>query len=129
MPAGAPPKYKKEFCEEVIELGKLGNSITQIACKLNVAKQSLYNWMDQHPEFLDAMTRAREYSQAWFEDKGMEGLTTPGFNASLWAKQVSCRYPDDYRETTRTEQQQLDSKGNPTDPVTTITLNHVKPTD
>jgi hypothetical protein len=42
-------------------------------------------------------------SQAWFENKGQSGLETPGFNASLWAKQVSCRFRDDYTDKQQTE--------------------------
>lgn len=115
---GAPTKYNPMFCEEVIELGRAGKSITQIACALDVAKKTVYNWMDEHEEFLHAMTRARELSQGWWEDKGQIGLEADKFNATLWSKQVSCRFPDDYRETTRQESQQLDKDGNPTDPPT-----------
>lgn len=103
MPAGRPEEYKPEYCEKVIELGRLGYSHAMIAAELDVARQTLHNWSDRHPEFLDAITRARDLAQAWFELKGMNGLETPGFNASLWAKQVSCRFPDDYTEKSKTE--------------------------
>lgn len=68
-----------------------------------MARQTLHNWAGEHPEFLDAITRARDLSQAWFENKGQEGLEKPGFNASLWAKQVSCRFRDDYTDKQQTE--------------------------
>ena len=68
-----------------------------------MARQTLHNWANEHPEFLDAITRARDLAQAWFENKGQDGLTTPGFNASLWAKQVSCRFRDDYTDKQQTE--------------------------
>lgn len=98
MSGGRPSVYDPAMCEKVIELGKQGKSVTQIACALDVVKQTLHNWMDQHPEFLDAMTRARAFSQSWWEEMGQAGLTTPGFNASLWAKNVSCRFREDYSE-------------------------------
>ena len=103
MPAGRPTGYKPEFCERVIELGKEGKSITQIACALDVAKSSIYLWEAEYPEFSDALTKARQHSQAWFENVGQNGLFADKFQSSLWAKQVSCRFPDDYRETTRSE--------------------------
>ena len=52
---------------------------------------------------MTALTRAGDLAQAWFEDKGQDGLTMPGFNASLWSKQVSSRFRDDYTETQRRE--------------------------
>ena len=93
-----PTDYLPEHCDSVILWGKEGRSKAQIAARLDVARQTLDNWAVAHPEFLDALTRARDLSQAWFEDKGQEGLTAPGFNASLWAKQVSCRFREDYTE-------------------------------
>lgn len=98
-----PTLYLPDYCEQVIELGRQGKSHAQIAAALGVSRQTLYNWQDAHPEFLDAITHARDLAQAWFEDKGQEGLATPGFNASLWAKQVSARFPDDYTERTKRE--------------------------
>lgn len=87
----------------VIALGKDGKSITQIAEALDQHKDSLYEWAKKYPEFSDALSRARQASQTWWENAGQVGLTTPGFSASLWQKNVSCRFPDDWREVTRQE--------------------------
>ena len=96
---GAPTKYDPAFCDQVIELGKKGKSITQIAVTIGVVKQTVYNWMNEYPDFLDAITRAREESQAWFEEQGLKGIWGgKEFNAATWAKQVSCRFPDDYTD-------------------------------
>lgn len=96
--AGRPTDYKPEYCEKVIELGKQGKSIVQIASMLDQAKQTLYDWEKVHPAFLDSLTRARQESQVWWENMGQAGLVTKEFQPSLWAKQVSCRFPDDYRD-------------------------------
>lgn len=105
MPAGRPTDYRPEFCERVIELGRLGYSHAQIAAHadIDVARKTLYEWADKYPEFSDAITRARDLAQAWFENKGQDGLEKPGFNASLWNKQVTCRFRDDYTETSKQE--------------------------
>jgi Helix-turn-helix domain of resolvase len=102
---GRPTLYKPEYCQQVIELGRQGKSPMQIAASLDVARDTLSNWAEAHPDFLAAFTRAKELSQAWFEDKGQEGLFIPGFNASLWSKQVSSRFREDY-----TERQELTGK-------------------
>lgn len=98
-----PTLYRPEHCELVVELGRQGKSHAQIAATLDVSRQTLHNWAAVHPEFLDAITHARDLAQAWFEDKGQEGLDRAGFNASLWAKQVSCRFPDDYTDRQKRE--------------------------
>jgi len=96
---GAPPKYNEEYCELVEGLGRAGKSITQIAVQIGVVRKTLYNWEQEYPAFLHALTRARESAQAWYEDIGQRGLTMgKDFNASTWAKQVSCRFPKDYTE-------------------------------
>lgn len=104
MPAGRPTDYRPEMCEEIIELGRQGKSHAQIAAALDVARQTLRNWAEEHPEFLAAITRAKDLSQAWFEDAGQAGLAMgSGFNASLWAKQVSCRFREDYTDSSKIE--------------------------
>jgi hypothetical protein len=112
---GRPTDYRPEFCEQVIEFGREGKSYTQIAARLDVAKSTLYLWMERHPDFSDAMTRARDLAQSWFEDKGQDGLIMSGFNASLWAKQVSARFPDDY-----TERQKRELSGPSGGPIETV---------
>ena len=103
-PVGRPTDYKQSFCARVIELGKQGYSITEMACDLDIVKNTLYVWEKIYPEFKDALTRARQESQAWYEVQGRKGLWEEGFNASTWAKQVSCRFPDDYRDTSNVNQ-------------------------
>jgi len=95
---GRPTDYDPSFCEAVIEYGRVGKSLTWIATELGVVKQTLHNWMAAHPEFLDAMTHAKELSQRWWEDQGQIGLTQQGFNASIWSRSMAARFPDDWRE-------------------------------
>lgn len=112
---GRPTVYIPEHCDTVIELGKAGKSVTQMACALDVHKDTLYEWAKIHEDFSDALTRARQWAQNWWEDQGQMGLTADKFQPSLWAKQVSCRFPDDYRDKTQVDQQFLDKNGKPTD--------------
>ncbi|KAB7765392.1 hypothetical protein [Xanthomonas sp. LMG 12461] len=98
MPAGRPTDYRPEYCQKVIELGKQGKSIVQMACELDVVKSTLYVWEETYPEFSDAFTRARQWSQYWWESQGQCGLTADKFNASLWSRSMAARFPDDYQE-------------------------------
>lgn len=96
MTAGRPTDYRDSHCAQVIELGKQGKSHAQIAAALDVSRQTMYTWQEKHPEFLDAITRARDLAQAWFEEKGQIGLADKTFNAALWDKQVSARFRNEY---------------------------------
>ncbi|MCF6233347.1 MAG: hypothetical protein L3J36_09670 [Rhodobacteraceae bacterium] len=55
-------------------------------------------WDAKYPEFSEALTRARQKAQAWFERAGREGLTADRFNSALWSKQMSARHRDEYSE-------------------------------
>lgn len=99
MAGGRPTKYDPAMCEQVIEWGGEGKSKTWMAAKLGVSKQRLYDWEKEYEEFRDAITRAMALSQAWWEDAGQSGLYIQGFNAGVYNKQMSNRFPDDHRET------------------------------
>jgi hypothetical protein len=99
---GQPTKYRKEYCEEVIKLGAAGKSMAQMAVHLNVDRITLRNWSKVHDEFFTALSRAKELSQAWWEEAGQRGLDMQGFNAGLYNKIVSARFRDDYGDRTET---------------------------
>lgn len=103
MAGGRPSTYDPAYCEDVVTYGKAGKSVAWIATELDVCKQTLFNWMDAHPEFLDAMTRAKLWAQRWWEDKGQDGMEQQGFNASVWSRSMAARFPDDWREVKGTE--------------------------
>lgn len=98
MAGGRPSKYDPAYCERVIELGKEGKSLTQIAVALDVPKSTLISWSNAHLEFSTALTRAKECEQAWWEQKGMDGLTADKFNSAVWSKSMSARFREDYTE-------------------------------
>lgn len=95
-----PTDYKPEYCETIQEWGAQGKSIAWMAASLGQAKKTLYNWMKEHPEFLHAMERAQTLSQLWWEDAGQSGMTAERFNSSVWAKNMNCRFREDWRDET-----------------------------
>lgn len=97
-PVGRPSKYDPAYCERVIELGRLGKSPAQIAADIGVAKQTLANWGEAHPEFLAALTRAKTLEQAWWEDAAQNGQAQSVIGASVWAKSAAARFREDYTE-------------------------------
>lgn len=95
---GRPTKYDPKFCETVLSLGELGKSRTQIATFLRISRQTLLNWEDTHPEFLDAMSLASQFAQAWWEDQGQIGLNDKSFNGHVFSFQMKNRFRTDYTE-------------------------------
>jgi transcriptional regulator with XRE-family HTH domain len=100
---GRPPIYRVEFCERIIEYGKMGYSQAQMAAQLDVSKQTITDWAKQHTLFSDALTRARTFSQSWWEAKAQDGLENKDFNAGLWDKSVKSRFREDYTDRTVNE--------------------------
>lgn len=101
-PGGAPTKYDPLFCEMVIAAGKEGKSRAWIAAHLQVARQTLHNWEKEHPEFLDAMEKAHNLAQAWWEDAGQTGMRQEHFKAAVWSRSMAARFPEDWREEAKT---------------------------
>lgn len=100
---GRPTDYMPEHCEVVIALGAKGKSYTQIAVALGITRKTLYAWGEKNPAFLYALERARECAMDWWETQGQMGLTADRFNAPVWAKSMSCRFPDDYSDKNKVE--------------------------
>jgi hypothetical protein len=103
MPAGRPSAYDATYCEDVIEYGRAGKSRAWIASEIGVTRQTLHNWEADHPEFLDAMTRARDLAQRWWEDAGQDGLADKAFNGPVYAKSMAARFPEDWRDNSKIE--------------------------
>lgn len=103
MAFGRPTLYDPAMCEQVVELGKQGKSKTYIAGSLGIAKDTLYRWEKDHPDFSDALSRAMVLSQMWWEEAGQNGMFLDKFNAAVYNKQMSVRFPDEHREVTKTE--------------------------
>ncbi len=57
MPAGRPTKFDPSYCDEMIEDGKLGYSLTAFAGKIGVARSTINQWGEDHPEFSEAIKR------------------------------------------------------------------------
>ena len=95
---GRPTSYDPiKHCNDAIELGKKGKSLTQIAVQFGVSAGTIYFWRKRYPEFNDAMHAARDCAKAWYEDQGQLGIWDSKFNGSTWDKQIAARFPEDYR--------------------------------
>jgi hypothetical protein len=95
---GRPSVYRPEACETVMQLGREGASRAEFALELGISFQTMRNWENTHPEFLEATTRAKELSQAWWEKQGRAGIWSRDFNAPAYRLQMLNRFRDDWRD-------------------------------
>ncbi len=101
---GRPSEYDPAYCDRVIELGKEGASIVEMAAEIGCHRETLeQNWPAAYPEFSEAFARARLRSQAWWERTGRIGMQTKAIDASIWSRSMAARFPRDWREVKGTE--------------------------
>jgi transposase-like protein len=106
-PVGRPSKYDSKFCDEVIALGRIGKSVEAIGAILGVGTKTLYNWRDQHEDFLHALDMAKEFELQWWEDIAqthmIENKESDKINATIWSRSMAARFPKKYREQVKQE--------------------------
>jgi hypothetical protein len=90
---GRPTEYNgEEHCKIAIDLMSEGASITEVAAEIGVERKTLYNWMDKHPDFLHAIKRGEELSQAWWEKQGRTNLKDQAFSYTGWYMNMKNRF-------------------------------------
>ena len=128
-PVGRPTLYDPALCEQVVELGKLGKSVEQIASRLGFSIRVMYKWRDEHEEFMQALEEAKQHEMAWWEDQAdsfmVEMKDGPRLNATIWSRSMAARFPKKYRESVKQEITGAD--GAPL--ITGIQVTFVKPND
>lgn len=102
MAMGRPTKFKPEYCERLIDHMAMGKSFeTFCAClfresngEIRVSRATLYNWCEQHPEFLDAKKLGIELSYEFWEELGITAVNTPPgqFNTGVWVFNMKNRF-------------------------------------
>src|SRR5699024_3525112 len=71
---GAPTKYTSSMPKKALDIiGSQGKSITQFARDMRVTRETVYEWARVHKEFSDALQRAKQWSEAHWEDE-MESM-------------------------------------------------------
>lgn len=99
-PVGRPSKYRPEFCQAVIEDGRLGFSLSAFAGGIEVDRDTITEWRKVHPEFDQACKTAKAVRARFLEGGMMErDIPAPAMNARKFAL-VNCAEDDWRSETT-----------------------------
>lgn len=99
-PGGRPTKYRPEFCDAVIEDGKLGYSLTAFAATISVDRDTLKEWANVHPEFSAAVKEHKAHRARRWEGRldtiGEKGGGQGSAVATIFAlKNIA---PDEWRD-------------------------------
>lgn len=89
---GRPSGYKEEYCQLVLKEMREGASIEEVAYELNVFKSTLYHWMENHPEFCDAIKKGIDFSEGWWRKEGRKNIRNKDFNSTLWYMNMKNRF-------------------------------------
>jgi hypothetical protein len=97
-PEGRPSKYDPKYGEDIVALATDGASLLECALEIGVSKQTLFNWGEEHPEFLDALNRAKAKRQIWWERVHRSCASTGTGNAASIMFGLKNIAPDDYKD-------------------------------
>ena len=104
----ANSSYKPIMCTRVLEVGEYGGWISEMAEACDVGRATFDYWQGRHPDFREAVERAKQKAQAWFEAQGRIGMRAHRFNAQLWQRQVAGRHPEVYTERRETTNKNME---------------------
>jgi hypothetical protein len=83
MALGRPSKYDPSYCEIAISIMEQGLSKTCVAAELRVARSTLYEWIDNYPDFRDAMKIGEVLAPAAIERESLQAAKEGRWNAGL----------------------------------------------
>lgn len=91
-PGGRPSKYRPSYCAALVEHMAQGYSFESFAGIVETTFQTLYNWEKIHPEFLEAKQKGWSKNRIFWEQAGIEGMATKGFNVAAWIFNMKNRH-------------------------------------
>ena len=106
MPAGRPTEYKQEYCQQLIDHMADGFSFESFAGLIGVSKQTIYNWLEQFLEFVDAKKTGFEASRLTWEKIGKDIAKNGEGNATAFIFNMKNRFREDWND-----KQQIEHSG------------------
>lgn len=93
LPVGRPTKYKPEYCQLLITHMSTGKSFETFAVKTDVCSATLYLWLEEFPEFLEAYKKAKDINREFWEQVGINNATGIGEgNPATWIFWMKARF-------------------------------------
>lgn len=95
----------EDWDKDVYSLYLDGASDTEIKSLFKLSNDLFDRWIEDEPEFSEAIKRGRVDSQCWWEQKGRKNLDNLKFNSTLWYMNMKNRFKwkDKHEESTAAE--------------------------
>lgn len=110
---GRPSLYDPQYCDQVIDFMSSGYSIAGFAGHIKVARQTVYQWAEDHPEFSDALNQARAASALWWERNALKNAVEGEGNATMLIFGLKNRVADEWRDKRELDHQSSDGSMRP----------------
>lgn len=101
MGAGRPTKYEPRFCEMLLEDAEKGLSLTAFAGLIRVARSTINEWMDAHPEFSEAVKQHAAIRTRVLEDGLLGADVGPRVTARIFALKNAA--PEEWKDKSQAE--------------------------
>lgn len=98
--AGRPTKYEPSMLETVFAVGANGGTHAEMAVELGIDRVTFYRWTENNEEFRNAVKRADDAAQVWWERAARNGTIglIDKWNPTTYIFHMKNRFKDDYRE-------------------------------
>lgn len=103
MAGGRPTDYDPSHCDEAVVFLAQGYSLAAFAGHIGVARSTVYKWVDEHPEFSDAVKTGQAGAILWWERRNKEFAETGEGNATAIIFGLKNRASDEWRDVKATE--------------------------
>lgn len=100
---GRPTKYRPEMCERVVELFSQGASKAEVCADLRINFDTCREWEVSNKDFSEAIRNGLVLAEAWWSNKGKEGMESKNFNPAIWIFNMKNRFRHNWRDTTEHE--------------------------
>jgi hypothetical protein len=98
MTTGRPSKYSEAYCDEVVKFLSGGHSVTAFAGNIGVSRATVFNWANEHPEFLDALKAGQAAATRFWEDILIKVAKDGGGNATAAIFGLKNRAAEDWAD-------------------------------
>jgi len=87
-------KYDANYCKIFLKAMSRGESIISVRAKHNITQRVYFEWLEDIPEFRDAVELGKDKAHAFWENKGLDALNgkTKGFNVRIWELSMRSRF-------------------------------------
>lgn len=103
MTKGRPSIYDPAYCEQAIAVLADGFSMTALAGEIGVARSTVYEWVEHHQDFSDAIKIGQAKAVLWWEKANRNLAITGEGNATACIFGLKNRAADEWRDKIETQ--------------------------